>query len=141
MHTWGDEDFDWAGLDKAIRYIDKNLKRWGRIQVHQAKEKFGTARVYCHLGFSGLWWLWKPGHVYYRGPKWMPKWMNWPPYWITSAVNLVFVPYQARVYRTVYKKAVRQWPHLVCEITHDADFNELLDGLCPHPNCGWKRVT
>ena len=41
MHNWSEHDFDWQGLDKAIRYISLNLKRWGRIPVRDYKEKFG----------------------------------------------------------------------------------------------------
>jgi replicative DNA helicase Mcm len=41
MHNWGDKDFDWKGLDEAITFIETNLVRWGRINVTQAKEKFG----------------------------------------------------------------------------------------------------
>lgn len=52
FHHWSEDDFDWGGLGKAIDFIDKYITRWGRIQLHQSKEKFGTARIYCHIGIT-----------------------------------------------------------------------------------------
>jgi len=127
MHTWGEEDFDWEGLDKAVSFIHANLLRFGRIEVRQSKEKFGTARIYCSLGFSQLHSITHPGHCYNRYPKWLwnldciygskliPFLFNW---WV--------VPYQKFVYRKVYQEACKRWPHLEKEICCCADFRELL---------------
>ena len=68
-HDWSDETFDWKGLNEAVDFLDKNLRRFGHIAVRQSKEKFGTARIYCSLGFSQLHDITHPGYVYSRYPK------------------------------------------------------------------------
>lgn len=54
MHTWGDEGVDWDGINDAAEFIGTELKRRARIGVTQYKEKFGTVRVYCSLGWYNL---------------------------------------------------------------------------------------
>ena len=71
MHFWGDEDVDWKGIGDAAEYIGKGLRKWGRINVVQYKEKFGTVRVYCSLGIWSLHELTHPGHCYCRYPAWL----------------------------------------------------------------------
>jgi replicative DNA helicase Mcm len=55
MHYWGDKDFDWDGLDKAINYIDKEFRKW-RIPVRQSKEKYGCyddkTRILTKIGWK-----------------------------------------------------------------------------------------
>jgi len=63
MHTWGDEDFDWAGLNDAIEFIATRLKRW-RVPVRDFKEKYGTARIYLSLGWSTPYDFTHPGHAW-----------------------------------------------------------------------------
>lgn len=130
MHMWGDEDFDWDGLDDAITYIDANLIKWGRINVHQAKEKFGTARVYCSLGWWQLLNITHPRSVYNRYPKWL--WnldCTYGSKIIPFMFNWIIIPYHKWLYRKVYSNAVKKWPHLREEILSCADFSELLGGL------------
>lgn len=132
MHYWGDKDFDWAGLDTAIDYLNTNLLRY-RVDVRQAKEKFGTARIYCSLGLQ--WWpqLTHPGHVYNRWPRWLnfviyPK--PWSPFaWGLRAANIIIVPFHKWLYRYTYAQAIRRWPHLRKEILTAADWSDLLKGL------------
>jgi hypothetical protein len=135
MHYWGAEDFRWDRLDDAIRFLDTNLVRWGRINVRQSKEKFGEARVYCDMGFSsGIYWFLYPGRVYYRGYKWakrIPGWAYFTPFWVCKAINKILVPYQCWVYRKTYARAVRKWPDLAKEILGAADYDKLLEGLMP----------
>lgn len=129
MHIWGDEDFDWVGLNKAIRFIETNLVRWGRIGVHQAKEKFGTARIYCSLGWHQFHSITHTGHCFNRYPKWL---WNLDCDYGSKIVGFLFgwvVHYHAWLYRTVYWMAVKKWPHLKEEILSCADYNELLKGL------------
>ena len=38
MHYWGDKDFDWESLDKAIYFIDKNLV-FGKNKCASIKRK------------------------------------------------------------------------------------------------------
>lgn len=128
MHTWGDEDVDWEGINNAADYIGDNLVRWGRINVRQVKEKFGTVRVYCSLGFHCFHGLIFPRYC------WIHKW--WP-YGLDLAIsnviagifNKVLVPYQQAIYRHYYSKAVQKWAHLREEILCCADYSEYLKGL------------
>ena len=129
MHNWGD-DFDWTGLDRAISFIEDNLVRWGRVNVLQAKEKFGTARIYCSLGFGQIHSITHPRYVRSRYPKWLWKLdCSYGPKIMKLLFNWWVVPYHKWLYRFVYKMAVRKWPHLKEEILCCADFRELLKGL------------
>jgi hypothetical protein len=71
MHNWGDEKVDWEGIEDSAEFIGLNLRKWGRIGVRQYKEKFGTVRVYCHLGWSSFHDITHPGHCFSRYPKWL----------------------------------------------------------------------
>jgi len=128
MHMWGD-DFDWEGLDDAITFLNTNLKRWGRIGVRQAKEKYGTARIYCSLGWHQFHDITHPGHCFSRYPKWLWNLDCIYGSKIISIVNKIVYPYHCWLYREVYKLAVRKWSHLREEILCCADFDELLKGL------------
>ena len=129
MHRWGDENVDWAGICDAARFIGERLRKWGRVHVSQYKEKWGTVRVYCYLGWLQVHSLTHPGHAFSRYPKWL-----WrldcrlgPP--LMHLLNLVAVPYHKWLYRRTYAQAVRRWPHLRKEILCAADWPELLKGL------------
>ena len=126
MHYYG-EDFDWEGLDKAINFIHNRFRRW-RIPVRQSKEKFGTCRIYCSLGWYCLLNITHPGYVsYYKYPKWLvhldiyylPK--------IVKLLNFIVLPIHKYIYRDTYYKAVKMFPHLENEICCMADYVELLD--------------
>lgn len=49
-HIWGDTDFDWDSLDKAIRFISRFNYKYARLSI-MMKEKYGTIRYEC-LFFS-----------------------------------------------------------------------------------------
>lgn len=131
MHSWGDPDVDWDGIDDAARFIGENLRKW-RVDVRQYKEKFGTVRVYCSFGIQ--WWpqITHPGYVYNQWPKWLDWWVycsyrKWHPgYWILRAINWVIRPFHIWLYKRVYRQAREKWPHLAQEIYRGADFRELL---------------
>lgn len=130
MHTWGDEGVDWAGINDAACFIATNLVRWGRVNVRDYKEKYGTVRVYCSLGWHQLHSITHPRHCFSQYPRWLwsldclylsrviPRLTGW-----------FVVPYHKWLYRRVYSAAVRRWPHLAKEITYCADYGELLLGL------------
>ena len=130
LHSWGDPDFDWDSLNDAIRFIDRNLRRF-RVGVRDSKEKWGQCRIYCDLGFHCLLSITHPGHMSYNGRY--PKWLTYLDiYYISRVVrllNVVVVPIHRVVYRQVYAAAVRRWPHIASEITCAADYPELLRGL------------
>lgn len=127
MHLWGEEGFDWKGLDDAINIIDKELRFW-RIDVRQSKEKYGTARIYCSLGWTCLLNITHPGYFHY-GPY--PKWLrNLDIFYLSNIVhrfNWLVVPIHKWAYKRAYKKAVDKYPELINEICCMADYVELLD--------------
>jgi hypothetical protein len=126
MHDWGEEDFDWEGLNDAINIIVHEFKKW-RIGVRQSKEKFGMARVYCTLGWYQLHNITHPGHCYSRYPKWLWKLDIYVLSKIVPWLNLIVIPIHKAVYRNAYKKACNKYPHLLVEICCCADYVELLD--------------
>jgi hypothetical protein len=125
-HYWGEEDFDWEGLDKAINFIDKNLVKWGRVNIRQSKEKYGTARIYCSLGWYQFHSITHPRACLNRYPKWL--WVLDCDYGskIVRLLNWIIFPYHKWLYKTVYYIACKRYPHLENEICCCADFVELL---------------
>lgn len=129
MHDWSETDFDWNGLNCAIEYIAHNLVRWGRVGVRQYKEKYGTARIYCSLGWTQLFCITHPGYVYSRYPKWLWSLDVMHLTKLFPYINKIVIPYHSWLYRFLYKQAVKKWPHLHDEILCAADYPELLEGL------------
>ena len=126
MHDWSDETFDWKGLSEAIDMIDSELRFW-RIGVRQTKEKFGTCRIYCSLGWSSLHSITHPGHCFSRYPQWLWTLDCYVLSKLIQPLNYIILPIHKWVYRNAYKKAVDKYPHLKEEICCMADFVELLD--------------
>lgn len=131
MHSWGDEDVDWKGIDDAAYYIAHWLKTWVRMPIQDYKEKFGTVRVYCGFGWYGLYPIWRPSYHWY--PKWWPMRLDFwiANTWLWTQLNRVVVKVQQRAYAWRYKKAVQKWPHLYKEIVSAADYGELFEGVVP----------
>jgi len=130
MHCWGDENVDWKGIDDSASYIALNLRKWGRVGVRDWKEKYGTVRIYCSLGWHQLHCITHPGHCFSRYPKWL--WILDCKYGtkiIPFLFNWFIVPYHKWLYRKLYKDMVKKYPHLKKEITCMADYNELLEGI------------
>jgi len=127
MHHWGQTDFDWASLDKAIDFIDTNLVRWGRVNVMQAKEKFGTCRIYCHFGWYQFHSITHPRSHFSRYPKWLWEWDCTWGHRILKPIQPIVYAYHKWLYRTLYKIACDRYPHIVEEICVMADYVELLD--------------
>ena len=132
MHRWGDwpdeyfYDVGWAAV-----YIGDFCRRWGRIQVRDTKEKYGTSRVYCSFGIYSLYSIFHPGAVYLRWPKWF-KW--WEYNFFSPIIQhlqkwIPFYKWQIFIYRLAYKKAIKKWPHIKKEILAGADYDDLLEGL------------
>lgn len=144
MHQWGNESVDWAGIDAAAEFIGQGLRRWGRINVNQWKEKYGTVRVYCSLGVS--WWpqLTHPGYVYLQWPRRLdfisyPRgWWN-PFRWGLWLLNKIAVPYHVWLYRRYYQEARRRWPHLAQEIYRGCDYHELLGARVTNHIIWWPE--
>ena len=142
MHSWGDENVDWKGIDDAAEYLGTWLQKWPRISVLQYKEKFGTVRVYCSFGWHGIYSAYRPGYVWYS--KWWPIRLD---FWLADTLvwkffNKIVVYLQVKAYIWRYKKAVEKWPHLRDEILGSADYGELFEGKIPgykHSNY-WRTL-
>ncbi len=132
MHMWGDKDVDWDGINEAANYIGYWLKDWVRMPVSCVKEKFGSVRIYCSFGWSMIYSIWRPSHIWL--PKWWPHRLDsWISYYtpIMKWVNYLVVPIHQKAYVWRYKKAVEKWPHLRREILGSADYGELFEGKIP----------
>ena len=140
-HYWGEPGVDFAGIENAADFIGDYLATWGRITVLDTKEKYGTARVYCHFGWYGIHSIVFPKLPIIAYFKWLWIVDGWP---LTQAVmeqlNKAAVPWQRKIYRQAYKKAIAKWPHLVLEILDGADYPELLIGLDEHYDDYFRHV-
>jgi hypothetical protein len=130
MHLWGDKDVDWDGINDAADYIGLTLRKW-RVPVRGWKEKYGTVRVECDLGWASLHDITHPGHCYmrYRSKLLIALSNAMSRAWWWRPVFHLSRTIHKRVYRRVYRNAVRRWPHLAREILDMADHQELLHGL------------
>lgn len=130
-HLWGDEDFDWEGLNDAINFITRYLRRY-RMGVH-SKEKWGRADISVSFGISSLHELIWPGYCFRQWGKhklgdllWRADIYFWPR--VFAPLNVaVLVPLHKYAYCRAYMLASRRWPHLINEVAGNADFIELLD--------------
>jgi hypothetical protein len=115
--------------DNAAYFIHQYLMRYGRISVIQSKEKFGTVRVYCMLGYWGFYDAIYPGKMWVHWPRWLHGLdLNYG-HAVMRILNKVIVPYHKFIYRRAYKKAVEKYPHIRKRILDTADFPNLLEGL------------
>jgi hypothetical protein len=142
MHTWGEENVDWAGINDAAQFIAKRLQYW-RVDVRDWKEKYGTVRIYCSFGLR--WWqsLTHPGHVWLRWPRWL-NFVNYPTprspfYWLLRLVNYAIVPFHVWLYKRTYLEARRRWPHLAQEIYRGSDYSELLGARVTNYYIWWPE--
>jgi hypothetical protein len=115
--------------DNAAYFIHQYLVRYGRISVTQSKEKYGTVRVYCTLGYWGFHGLFNPGHIYVRWPKWLYGLDLKYGRPIMQVLNKLIVPYHKFIYCRAYKKAVEKYPAIRERILRTADYPDLLEGL------------
>ena len=140
MHSWGEEGVDWSGIENSASEIGLFLVRWGRIGVHQTKEKFGTVRVYCHLGWNSFYEILWPRRM------WILKW--WPYRLdlkisdvVMPILNKIVLPYHKWLYRRAYGNAVKKRPHLREEILCCADFGVYLEGVAGYKHSDyWTEV-
>jgi len=124
------DEIDYSGIDSAADEIGKFLVKWGRVNVTQTKEKYGTVRVYCSFGWSSLYAITHPTHHYYRYPKWLMLFdIKYLSRIIPPLTNWAIVPYHKWLYRLAYKRAIAKRPHLRSNIYYSADFMEVLIGL------------
>jgi hypothetical protein len=133
MHQWGDEDFDWNGLNDAIFYMHKRMKTYARIGVH-SKEKYGRAVLNCYFVDTPHSLIW-PGYVYNQYPyKWMWNLDVDYGYKLLYYTGIWYIvsKWQKFIFVDTYRRAVKKWPHLKDEILCDAHPMEWLEeaGIC-----------
>lgn len=129
MHTWGDGWEHWDDLWEAERMCEKLARRY-RLPARQIKEKFGTLRCYCSLGYYSLHSLTHPCHMYCRYPRWLwvlnCDWLTASKWYWRWFVTIPSVWLHRILYKRMYRKLVEKYPHIEAEITCAADFPELL---------------
>jgi len=128
MHTWGEENFDWQGLNDCCDILHTICTRYGRFGG-QTKEKYGTLRFYAHMGHLSLHGLIYPGYVYSQFPDWLWSLDIW---YISPFLQFFFekpfVWWQLKVYNYAYQKCLKKHPHLKEEILCCADYTEFITG-------------
>ena len=138
-HEWGEEGFDWKGLDDACNIIWNTCITWGRFGG-QAKEKRGCIRFYAYFSGFNLHTFFYPGHMYNRFPKWLRAVDDFLIKTIFRPLQRPMYWYQTKIYNWAYQLALKKYPHLRDEILCDADFPELITGGMEVHNKYWKSV-
>lgn len=116
-------------IQDVALWIRKQLLRWGRVPINDAKEKWGTVRVYCYFGWWNLHDFCYPGHHFNHFPSWLTRIDESFFSGVFNLIRFLVVPYHRWLYRHTYKRAVKKWPHLKEEILQCADWPEYLKGL------------
>ena len=105
--------------------IAEALCKYGRIKVSDAKEKFGTYRVYVNFGFYGLQDIMFPRCRYDKFPKSL-TFLAYGPDWFFELVNFAVVRYQFLIYKLVYEYFIRKYPREINAIVLGMDYPELI---------------
>ena len=132
MHTYGHwPNVLFRDVEEAASFIGDWLRKWGRISVCQTKEKYGTARVYCSLGWNNLHEVFYPGYMFLKWPRWIAKIDDYASYGLrlNRLLYAISYPLHKRLYRWRYKQAIKKYPHIKEEILYGADYPEELKGL------------
>lgn len=147
MHFWGDEWFEKYGDDlyEAIRRLEDRMRKWGRVAV-SGKEKFGTYRdEYLTFWNGGLY-----GRKFSNVPGWV-RVINHGlipgrrtkfgrrKYGLCDLTRLIGLKrlvhmFQARGVNKAFQVTIKEYPHLLYELTSCIDCYE-----CIRP-CRWGDV-
>ena len=140
-HYWGDETFDWNGLNECCDIIYNVCTKWGRVGG-QIKEKWGNLRFYAQFSDGTIFSLLYPGY------HWIPRWYRWFYFHIdlpliselTRRTGLLWLlrKYQFTMYALGHRICEYAYPHLFDEIYHDTDHPELCGFTSEQ--LGWKRL-
>ena len=137
MHYWGD---DWEYWDDLNRAIDEfaELSRKHPWPVRDIKEKYGTMRCYCSLGWDSLHTIIHPRRIFCRWPKWIWRlnlkltsaYAVFPLGWLWRKTVLPYSFWLCKKrYRRAYKTVVNKYPHIAKELVCAVDYRELLEDL------------
>lgn len=113
---------------KALWFVVKNLMRWGRINVSDWKEKYGSLRVYCTFGWYEFHTLVHPGRKYVT----WPTWVRTIDIKLTEVIlerlklSLVVFAWQKLIYNVVYHLAFRLFPDQALKLYLGMDYPEHL---------------
>lgn len=129
FHLWGGDFQYFSDVEDAAYEIGQFCTRWGRISVGQSKEKYGSARVYCHFGWYQLHCITHPGYAYSQYPHWLWKLDCTLGGRIVRPFWFIVNPWQKFIYRLAYKRAIKKYPHIRDEILAGADWPDRLEGL------------
>lgn len=152
MHYWGEDEFDWESMWKAVNYCCKKFHRWGRIRCY-GKEKFGTFRDHTDFWDGTLYHLIWPSRVYIRGLIGNFLYYTFDEYFFQyftryTGIQWLFVKYQMWLYNYTIQKVCKQYPHLIDELVSDLDHYQLIrpgrfgniDGTIIHKKY-WRSVV
>ncbi len=133
MHSWGDSDVDWKGIQDCCDILYKICYKYGRFGG-QIKEKYGTVRFYATFSTS-LHSLVYPGYVYNQFPDWLWKLdIHYITPFLEKTVGKLVFWYQKKVYNYAYQKCLKKYPHLRDEILCCADYPEFISGAKEYVN-------
>lgn len=127
--TISNNEIDIMSADEAAYMIRDYLIKYGRVNVRDAKEKFGSVRVYCSLGFWSVYSIFYPGYYFVRWPSWLYKIDLVVGARLVRILNFLIVPYHKWLYRRAYAKAIERFPYIRYNILYCADYPDLLRGL------------
>ena len=135
-HFWGDENFDWDSLYKALDQGTWLMSKIGRIGVH-SKEKFGSLRWDLSLFNGHLHDLTHPGYVYSQYPKWL--WSFDVEYRPLRFLTWLIQPYQSLVVKFTFLYLWYKFPHIRPEVFSDAPRELLLKKHAKFAASFWQR--
>jgi hypothetical protein len=136
MHYWGDGFKYFGEVGQAADFIGTYCRKWGRINVTQTKEKYGTARVYCGFGWYQLHSITHPGYVYSQYPDWLWKLDCMFFSKLLRPFQSLIARYQIFIYRRAYELTFKKWPLIKEEIIQGADYPEFVSSYWePIPAC------
>ena len=137
---WGDEEFDWEGLNDAGYIISRYCRRWGRLGCN-TKEKWGALRAdMSPIGFLSLHAIVFPGYAFSHFPKWLFKIDVFVISRIFERFQKPIGWWQRKVYNAAYQKALKKYPHLKEEILVDAEYPQFIDGAMEIHNKYWTSL-
>lgn len=133
IHLWGSNFKYFKEVEEAAYWIGKYLRKYGRINVLQTKEKFGTARVYITFGIYSFDELLYPGRQYPKY-KFLGELGDKVFIFLFKYLNIFIIPYQQYIYKKAYEKAFLKFPLIRKEIIVGTDYPELVSNY-------WKPVS
>lgn len=103
VHYWGDKDFDWEALDKAMDFIYKFCLKAGKFRPVM-KEKYGTIRY----EFVSTWIMYEHDGL-----------ETW------ESVSEDVQKKRKKIFDQALIRAAKRWPHVEEEIWEDYPFETL----------------